>query len=173
MPQVTLGLSMHRPEMTPLVSDHMRRHEAIFLEEPPDAGFEPMLAGRLAVDNYLMQLDVAYPIFSKNMCELLQELKGQGKYCWVFTRFLGKATTRKNCRKTRFSIRFIWPKEMPPKLFWLIIRPSWPDRSMIQLTLLFGLPAWMRLDSICGIHCGPRKLHRWSKNIRLLMLKPG
>ena len=57
MPQVTLGLSMHRPEMTPLVSDHMRRHEAIFLEEPPDAGFEPMLAGRLAVDNYLMQLD--------------------------------------------------------------------------------------------------------------------
>lgn len=61
MPQVTIGLSLHRPEMTPLISDHMRRHEAIFLEEPPDVGFEPMLAGRLAVDDYLMQLDVEYP----------------------------------------------------------------------------------------------------------------
>jgi len=88
MPQVTLGLSMHRPEMTPLISDHMRRHAAIFLEEPPDAGFEPMLAGRLAVDDYLMQLDVAYPTFSRNMCNLLQELKGQGKLIFQVEPFL-------------------------------------------------------------------------------------
>ncbi len=88
MPQVTIGLSMHRPEMTPLMSDHMRRHEAIFLEDPPDAGFEPMLAGRLAVDDYVMQLDVAYPIFGKNMCELLQELTGQGKKIFQVEPFL-------------------------------------------------------------------------------------
>ena len=88
MPQVTIGLSMHRPEMTPVISDHMCRHEAIFLEEPPDAGFEPMLAGHLAVDNYLMQLDVAYPTFSKNMCHLLQELKAQGKQIFQVEPFL-------------------------------------------------------------------------------------
>ncbi|MEE4264926.1 MAG: hypothetical protein V2I56_19735 [Desulfobacteraceae bacterium] len=88
MPQVTLGLSMHRPEMTPIISDHMRRHEAIFLEEPPDAGFKPMLAGRLAVDDYLTQLDVEYPVFSKNMCHLLQELKGQGKQIFQVEPFL-------------------------------------------------------------------------------------
>ena len=88
MPQVTIGLSLHRPEMTPLISDHMRRHEAIFLEEPPDVGFEAMLAGRLAVDDYLMQLDVEYPTFSKNMCDLLQELKGQGKQIFQVEPFL-------------------------------------------------------------------------------------
>jgi hypothetical protein len=88
MAPVTIGLSMHRPEMTPFISDHMRRHEAIFLEEPPDAGFEPMLAGRLAVDDYLMQLDVEYPTFSKNMCDLLQELKGQGKKIFQVEPFL-------------------------------------------------------------------------------------
>ena len=88
MPQVTIGLSLHRPEMTPLISDHMRRHESIFLEEPPDVGFETMLAGRLAVDDYLMQLDVEYPTFSKNMCDLLQELKGQGKQIFQVEPFL-------------------------------------------------------------------------------------
>lgn len=38
MPQVTIALSVHRPEMTPFIADQMRRHEAIFLEEPPDPG---------------------------------------------------------------------------------------------------------------------------------------
>jgi hypothetical protein len=88
MPQVTLGLSMHRPEMIPIISDHMRRHEAIFLEEPPDVGFESMLDGGLAVDDYLMQQDAAYPTFSKNMCHLLQELKGQGKQIFQVEPFL-------------------------------------------------------------------------------------
>ena len=88
MPQVALGLSMHRPEMTPIISDHMRRHEAIFLEEASDVGFESMLAGSLAVDDYLMQLDVAYPTFSKNMCHLLQELKAQGKQIFQVEPFL-------------------------------------------------------------------------------------
>ena len=88
MPQVTLGLCMHRPEMTPIISDQMRRHEAIFLEEPPDVGFESMLAGGLAVDDYLMQQDVEYPTFSKNMCNLLQELKGKGKQIFQVEPFL-------------------------------------------------------------------------------------
>ena len=88
MPQVTLGLSMHRPEMTPIISDQMSRHEAIFLEEPPDAGFKPMLAGHLAVDDYLKQLDAEYPIFSKKMCHLLQELKAQGKQIFQVEPFL-------------------------------------------------------------------------------------
>ena len=56
MPQVTLGLSIHRPEMTPLISDQMRRHDTIFLEEPPDIGFEQMLTGRLTVDDFLRHL---------------------------------------------------------------------------------------------------------------------
>jgi hypothetical protein len=80
MPQVTLGLSLHRPEMIPLISNWMLRHEAIFLEEPPDPDFEQMLSGSLAVDDYLSLLDVEYPTFSQQMCKLLRELKAKGKH---------------------------------------------------------------------------------------------
>lgn len=88
MPQVTIALSVHRPEMTPFIADQMRRHEAIFLEESPDPGFKQMLAGRLAVDDYLAQLDVEYPTFSKNMCNLLQDLKEQGRQIFQVEPFL-------------------------------------------------------------------------------------
>ena len=80
MPQVTLGLSLHRPEMIPLISNWMLRHEAIFLEEPPDPDFEQMLSGSLSVDGYLSLLDVEYPTFSQQMCKLLRELKAKGKH---------------------------------------------------------------------------------------------
>jgi len=80
MPQVTLGLSLHRPEMVPLISAWMLRHEAIFLEEPPDPDFEQMLSGSLSVDDYLSLLDVEYPTFSRQMCKLLRELKAKGKH---------------------------------------------------------------------------------------------
>ena len=79
MPQVTLGLALHRSEMTPLIYDQMRQHEAIFLEEPPDPNFEQMLAGNLAVDEYLSLLDVEYPAFSRDMCYLLRKLNADGK----------------------------------------------------------------------------------------------
>ena len=76
---ITLGLSEHRPEMIPIISNRMRSHEAVFLEEPPTEGFEQMLAGELAVDEYLRQIDMEYPAFSGEMCYLLQELKADGK----------------------------------------------------------------------------------------------
>ena len=79
MQNITLGLSVHRPEMIPFIAEWMRRHDAIFLEEPPAAGFQQMLEGALAVDDYLRQLDVEYPVFSRDMCYLLRELKAQGK----------------------------------------------------------------------------------------------
>ena len=70
---------MHRPEMIPVMADWMRRHDAIFLEEPPTESFEQMLGGLLDVNDYLMQLDVEYFDFSRKMCYLLQELKAEGK----------------------------------------------------------------------------------------------
>ena len=78
--QITLGLSVHRPEMARLMYDQMSRHEAIFLEEPPNPDFEQFLSGSLPVDDYLMQLDVEYPIFSRLMCNLLRKLKTEGKH---------------------------------------------------------------------------------------------
>lgn len=88
MQKVTIGLSLHRPEWIPLISEHMQRHEAIFLEEPPQAGFNQMLAGRLAIDDYLMQVDQEYPVFSRKMCQLMRKLKSQGKYIFQIEPFL-------------------------------------------------------------------------------------
>jgi hypothetical protein len=88
MQKITLGLSMHRPEMIPIIADWMRRHDAIFLEEPPAPGFEQMLEGALAVDDYLRQLDVEYPAFSRDMCYLLRKLKSQGKQLFQVEPFL-------------------------------------------------------------------------------------
>ena len=85
---MTLGLSVHRPEMIPLISERMRRHDAIFLEEPPAKGFEQMLAGALAVDEYLRPIDVEYPAFSRNMCYLLGDLHADGKKIFQIEPFL-------------------------------------------------------------------------------------
>ena len=79
MQQVSVGLSLHRPEMIPLISAAMRRSEAIFLEEPPAPGFDQMIRGELSVEDYLLPIDVEYPAFSRDMCSLLRELHAEGK----------------------------------------------------------------------------------------------
>ena len=45
--KITLGLSMHRPEMVPFLADWMKRHDAVVLEEPPDESFEQMIYSKL------------------------------------------------------------------------------------------------------------------------------
>jgi hypothetical protein len=74
--------------MIPSISDEMRRHDAIFLEEPPEAGFRQMLQGTVSVDDYLMPLDVEFPVFSKRMCYLLRELHAAGKKIFQVEPFL-------------------------------------------------------------------------------------
>jgi hypothetical protein len=88
MKQVTVGLSTHRPEMLPLISGSMKNHDAVFLEEPPTAAFQEMLKGALAINEYLMPLDVEYPEFSRRMCLVLQELYHSGKKIYQVEPFL-------------------------------------------------------------------------------------
>jgi len=88
MQKITLGLSVHRPEMIPLIAEKMRRHDAIYLEEPPAAGFDQMLAGEYAVEDYIRQLDLEYPAFSRQMCYLLRELRAAGKKIYQVEPFL-------------------------------------------------------------------------------------
>lgn len=79
MQRVSVGLGLHRPEMIPMISEAMRRHDAVFLEEPPAPGFDRMIRGKLSVDDYLLPIDVEYPRFSREMCRLLRELHAEGK----------------------------------------------------------------------------------------------
>jgi hypothetical protein len=88
MRQVSVGLGLHRPEMLPLMAESMRRHDAVFLEEPPTPGFDQMLRGDLAVDDYLMPPDMEYPAFSRDMCFLLRELHAAGKPIYQIEPFI-------------------------------------------------------------------------------------
>ena len=78
-PVVTIGFSLHRPEMVPLIVGHMQEHEALFLEDPPTEEFERMISGLTTVDEYLMMGDAEYPQFAKSMCTALRKLKVEGK----------------------------------------------------------------------------------------------
>lgn len=77
--KVTIGLCSHRPEMIPYISEWMFGHDAIFLEEPSAMKFDQMLSGEIAVSDYLLPLDVEFPEFSIQMCDLLKALKIEGK----------------------------------------------------------------------------------------------
>ena len=88
MRTVTIGLSVHRPEMIPVISRAMRKHDAIFLEEPPVPEFTDMLCGNLSIDRYLLKLDLEYPEFSRGMCSLLREFYEQGRKIFQVEPFL-------------------------------------------------------------------------------------
>lgn len=79
MKQVTIGFSIHRPEVIGITADLMHRHDVIFLEEPPASGLKQMLQGALSIDDYLLPAEVEYPEFSRRMCRLLRELYQDGK----------------------------------------------------------------------------------------------
>ncbi len=76
---VTIGFTLHRPEMVPLMAVHMQTPDALFLEEPPTEEFDRMLSGSISLDEYVMTLDSAYPQFTKRMCAVLREFKSNGK----------------------------------------------------------------------------------------------
>ena len=79
MKHITIGFSIHRPEIIEITANLMERHEVIFLEEPPAPGLKEMLKGVLPVDDYLLPAEVEYPEFSRSMCRLLRELYRKGK----------------------------------------------------------------------------------------------
>jgi hypothetical protein len=79
MQQITLGLSMHRPEMIPIISEYMHDHDVIILEEPPIPEFEQMLRNGVSIDEYVLVLDVEYPEFSRRLYQVLRKLHQDGK----------------------------------------------------------------------------------------------
>jgi hypothetical protein len=76
--RATLVLAEQRPETVPHAAALMRDHEAVFLEEPPDASFQQMLRGDLPVEDYVLTLDAEYPAFIHSMCLALRELSVMG-----------------------------------------------------------------------------------------------
>jgi hypothetical protein len=75
---ITIGFSSHHAEALPFARYHMEQHQLIVLEDPPSPHFADMLRGRLSVDDYIMELDSAFPRFERLMCGVLRELYDQG-----------------------------------------------------------------------------------------------
>ena len=78
IPRAIVVLAEHRPETVSQAAALMRDHEAVFLEEPPDASFQQMLRGDLPVKDYVLTRDAEYPAFIHSMCLALRELSVMG-----------------------------------------------------------------------------------------------
>jgi len=74
-----IGFSNHRPETVPFAAGFMECFDTICLEDPPSKAFVPMLDQEMAVEDYLLTLDLEYPEFSRRMCNLLREMHRKGK----------------------------------------------------------------------------------------------
>lgn len=85
---VTVVLANHRPETLPAAEALMRRHDAIFLEDPPSAELDRMLDGTLSVHAYVQASDAEYPEFSSRMSGLLRQMVAQGKTVLAVEPFL-------------------------------------------------------------------------------------
>ena len=77
--RVTLALSPHRVEALPLAAARMREHQVIILEEPRNPSLTGMLREELAIDDYLAEMDLEFPVFTRRSCELLRELYAEGR----------------------------------------------------------------------------------------------
>jgi hypothetical protein len=77
--RITLAFSPHRIETLAPALDHMRRHEAIVLEEPENPLFASMLEKTISIGDYLLETDFQFPRFSEKSCQLLRELHAEGK----------------------------------------------------------------------------------------------
>ena len=75
---VTVAFGPHHLEAIPAMVTAMRTHQTILLEEPPFPGFSDLLAGRLDIDDYLLQTDPGFPRFARALCRELQHLHARG-----------------------------------------------------------------------------------------------
>ncbi len=78
LPLVTIGLSSHRLEALPAARELMARHEAVVLEEAPEADFPAVLAGEISPDDYLADKEVEFPHYSREQLMGLRQLHGRG-----------------------------------------------------------------------------------------------
>jgi hypothetical protein len=78
LPRATVVLAEHRPETVPHAAALMGKHEAVFLEEPPDRLFQQMLTGDVPIEEYLLTVEAEYPAFIRHMCLALRELYAGG-----------------------------------------------------------------------------------------------
>ena len=75
---ITVAFGPHHLEAIPAMVVAMRTHQTILLEEPPFPGFSDLLAGRLAIDDYLLETDPGFPRFARAVCRELQHLHADG-----------------------------------------------------------------------------------------------
>ncbi len=75
---ITLSLSGHRTEALKRVAPVMADHDVVVLEEPPMPGFAEMLAGELAIDDYLETNVFEFPELARRTCDLVRRLHADG-----------------------------------------------------------------------------------------------
>ena len=76
---LSLVYGNHRQETLVHAAEEMARHDIIILEEPSHPNFTEMLSGDLAIEGFMLELDLEYPAFSQQQYILLRQLFEEGK----------------------------------------------------------------------------------------------
>ncbi|TKB23905.1 hypothetical protein FCL47_20725 [Desulfopila sp. IMCC35006] len=79
MHNITLCYSTHRPETLALTLRILQEHDVIVLEEPLHPDFHKALGGGVELEEHLLEVDSAYPVFTLGQYRLLQQLFKAGK----------------------------------------------------------------------------------------------
>ncbi len=88
--EIHIGFSPHYIEAIPGIVDLMRSCQVIALEEPRTLGFQGMLDQRLEIDEYLLNVDLDFPVFARRFCQELQELHAHGRHILQLDPFLDR-----------------------------------------------------------------------------------
>ena len=78
----------HRVEMLKHFEEYAEKFDKIVIEEPRDNLFEKMLKGEIAIEDYVDQLNTAFPLYSQYQCELLRKLYSAGKEIYQIEPYL-------------------------------------------------------------------------------------
>jgi hypothetical protein len=90
IPSLTLAFASHRLETLPRAEAVMASHDHIIIEEPPTPDVEQMLAGTLAMEDYLQVADYDYPAFAEAACRMLRQLHRAGKRIYPCEPFMDR-----------------------------------------------------------------------------------
>jgi hypothetical protein len=90
IPSLTLAFSSHRLETLPRAEAVMASHDHIIIEEPPTPDVEQMLAGTLALEDYLQAVDYDFPAFAEAACRMLRRLHRAGKRIYPCEPFMDR-----------------------------------------------------------------------------------
>lgn len=76
---LTIGFTSHRIEIIPFISDLIKTHDLVIIEEAPNQKFVEMLRKDISIGEYISEAYMDFPIFCRHFYRILMEYRQRGK----------------------------------------------------------------------------------------------